>query len=67
MRKIALLIITLLTLLACSDKKIPAVDRISVFAVHINSIAQQENISFTEAATLVRQTTTEPSPNMWTA
>lgn len=55
MRKIALFIITSLTLLACSDKKIPAVDRISVFAVHINSIAQQENISFTEAATLVRQ------------
>ena len=55
MRKISILIIVLLTLLSCSGKKIRPTERISVFAVHINNIAQQENISFTEAAIKVRE------------
>ena len=55
MRKVSLLIIILLTLLSCTGKKIRPTERISVFAVHINNIAQQENISFTEAAIKVRE------------
>ena len=55
MKITSFLLATLFTLLSCTIKKGQEVDRISVFAVHINTIAQQENISFTEAATKVRQ------------
>jgi len=55
MRTITLLSIAFLALFSCTNQKSKEEKKISVFAVHINSIAQQENISFTEAATKVRQ------------
>lgn len=55
MRTMILLLATLFTLLSCTGQRSHEEPKISVFAVHINTIAQQENISFTEAAVKVRQ------------
>lgn len=55
MRTMTLLLATLFTLLSCTGQRSHEEPKISVFAVHINTIAQQENISFTEAAVKVRQ------------
>lgn len=53
MRKILLLFMGCLTLLSCTGGQVEP--KISVFAIHISTIAQQENISFAEAAVKVRQ------------
>lgn len=53
--RLFLLLATFFTLLSCTGQKEQKEAKISVFAVHINTIAQQENISFTEAAAKVRQ------------
>ena len=55
MRNITFLLATLFTLCSCTGQKEQGEPKISVFAVHINTIAQQENISFVEAAAKVRQ------------
>ena len=55
MRTMTLLLATLFTLLSCTGQRSQEEPKISVFAVHINTIAQQENISFTEAAVKVKQ------------
>ncbi|MCR4765403.1 MAG: sugar phosphate isomerase/epimerase [Bacteroidaceae bacterium] len=55
MRMITLLLTAFFTFLSCSSQPEAKENKISVFAVHINSIAQQEHISFLEAATKVRQ------------
>ncbi len=55
MRMIPLLFAAFLTLLSCTKQEEPKEKKISVFAVHINTIAQQENISFAEAAIKVRE------------
>lgn len=55
MRMIPLLITAFLTLLSCTGQEHVEEKKISVFAVHINTIAQQENISFTEAAIKLRE------------
>ena len=55
MRMIPLLFAAFLTLLSCTKQEEPKEKKISVFAVHINTIVQQENISFTEAAIKVRE------------
>lgn len=49
------LAVFLMLLLSCTGQKKQEETKISVFAVHINTIAQQENISFTEAAAKLRQ------------
>ena len=54
MKKILLLFVACLALLSCADSGSQAEPKISVFAVHISTVAQQENISFTEAATKLR-------------
>ena len=55
MKKLVFIVTTLFTLLSCAGPKVQEEVKISVFAVHINTIAQQEGISFTEAAAKVRQ------------
>ena len=55
MKNITLLLATCFALFSCTTPKVQEEPKISVFAVHINTIAQQENISFTEAAVKVRQ------------
>lgn len=55
MKKLVFIVATLFTLLSCAGPKEQEESKISVFAVHINTIAQQEGISFTEAAAKVRQ------------
>ena len=55
MKKLVFIVTTLFTLLSCAGPKEQEEVKISVFAVHINTIAQQEGISFTEAAAKVRQ------------
>lgn len=55
MRMIPLLFSAFLTLLSCTGQGNVEEKKISVFAVHIGTIAQQENISFTEAAIKLRE------------
>lgn len=55
MRIVSLLLASFFTLCSCTGQKAQEEPKISVFAVHINTIAQQENISFVEAAAKVRQ------------
>ena len=55
MKKLTFIVATLFTLLSCAGPKGQDEVKISVFAVHINTIAQQEGISFIEAAAKLRQ------------
>lgn len=55
MKKTLLLLVACLALLSCNSPESQSEPKIAVFAVHINTIAQQENITFTEAATKLRQ------------
>lgn len=53
MKRLFLILSALAAICSCAVK--PSEPRISIFAQHIDAIAQQENISFAEAAALVKQ------------
>lgn len=55
MKRITLPILALLCLAAVSCKRAEAPLKISIFCDHIETIVRQENISFAEAATLVKE------------
>ena len=55
MKQLTISIFVLLCLLTVSCKKAEAPLKISIFCDHIETIARQENISFAEAATRVKE------------